>query len=80
VTAVTGLELDTGELRAAAESMSPQLDRIIADSEEHRELVRRLEAAFDGEAATSPDFSGLPSGDELAAELERYLRGEHGER
>lgn len=26
------------------------------------------------------DFSDLPSGDELAAELERFLRGEQGER
>ncbi len=48
--------------------------------------MHRLEVAFDGEVATPPDFSGLPpdfsglpSGDELAAELERFLRGEQGE-
>jgi hypothetical protein len=35
----------------------------------HCALVRGLEAVFDGEMATPPDFSGLPSGDELAAEL-----------
>jgi hypothetical protein len=29
---------------------------------------------------TAPfDFSDLPSGDEIAAELERFLRGEQGE-
>jgi len=80
LTTVAGLELDAGELRAAADNLSPQLDEILANSEEHRELVRRLEAAFDGEDPTSPDFSDLPSGDELAAELERFLRGEQGER
>jgi len=77
--AVAGLELGAGELRAAAESVLSQLDEIVSSSEEHRELVRRLEAAFDGELATPPDFSGLPSGDDLAAELERFLRGEQGE-
>lgn len=79
LTAVAGLEFDTGELRAAADNLSPQIDDIIAQSEEHQELVHRLEAAFDGEVVTPPDFSGLPSGDELAAELERFLRGEQGE-
>ena len=78
--AVTELELDARELRAVADSTRTQIDEIIANSEEHRELVHRLEAAFDGEVATPPDFSGLPSADELAAEIERYLRGEHGER
>jgi hypothetical protein len=77
--AVAGLELDAGDLHAAAGSVSPQIDEIIANSEEYRALVRRLEAMFDGEVITPPDFSDLPSGDELAAELERFLRGEHGQ-
>ena len=78
--AVAELELDAGELRAVADSTLAQIDEIVANSEEHRELVRRLEAAYDGEVPTPPDFSGLPSGDELAAEIERFLRGEQGER
>lgn len=77
--AVAGLELDAGELHAAAGSTLNQIDEIIANSEEYRVLVRRLEAAFDGEVTTPFDFSDLPSGDELAAELERFLRGEQGE-
>ncbi len=79
LTAVAGLELDAGELRAAADTVLSQIDEIVANSEEHRELVRRLEAAFDGEVVTPADFSDLPSGDELAAELEHFLRGEQGE-
>ncbi|MBV9649148.1 MAG: PAC2 family protein [Pseudonocardiales bacterium] len=77
--AVAGLKLDAGELHAAADSVLHQIDEIVANSAEYRDLVSGLEAAFDGEAAAPPDFSGLPSGDELAAELERFLRGEQGE-
>jgi proteasome assembly chaperone (PAC2) family protein len=70
---VAGLDLDAGPLHAAAAGVSSQIDEIVANNEEYRVLVRRLEAAFDDEL---PPPSGLPSGDELAAELERFLRGE----
>ncbi|HYZ36690.1 MAG TPA: PAC2 family protein [Pseudonocardiaceae bacterium] len=70
---VAGLALDAGPLHAAAAGVSSQIDEIVANNEEYRVLVRRLEAAFDDEL---PPPSGLPSGDELAAELERFLRGE----
>jgi proteasome assembly chaperone (PAC2) family protein len=73
---VAGLEIDTGQLHAAAANVATQIDEALATSAEHRTLVRGLEAVFDGEAAAAPDFSDLPSGDELAAELERFLRGE----
>lgn len=73
---VAGLELDVTDLHAAAASVLTQIDDVLATSAEHRELVRALEAAFDGVVATPLDFSDLPSGDELAAELERFLRGE----
>ncbi|MGH3874042.1 MAG: proteasome assembly chaperone family protein [Pseudonocardiaceae bacterium] len=73
---VAGLQLAAGELPAAAAGVLTQIDEFLATSAEHRELVRTLEAEFDSETATSPDFSDLPSGDELAAELERFLRGE----
>lgn len=76
---VAGLELDAGELHAVAGSALNQIDEIVANSAEYRALVRRLEAAFDGELTAPLDFSDLPSGDELAAELERFLRGEQGE-
>jgi proteasome assembly chaperone (PAC2) family protein len=70
---VAGLKLDAQPLHAAAASIVGQIDEIVANNEEYRVLVSRLEAAFDDEL-TPP--SGLPSGDELAAELERFLRGE----
>lgn len=77
--AVAGLKLDAGELHAAADSVVNQIDEIIANSAEYRDLVSGLEAAFDGDVATPSDLSGLPSGEELAAEIERFLRGEQGE-
>jgi proteasome assembly chaperone (PAC2) family protein len=74
---VAGLDLDAGELHAAAEATASRIDQIIASSEEHGEMVRQLEASADAEETTPPlDLTRLPSGDEIAAELERFLRGE----
>jgi hypothetical protein len=73
---VAGLNLDAAELHAAAASVRTQIDDALAGSEEYRALVGSLEAVFDGEGSIPPDFSNLPSGEELAAEIERFLRGE----
>jgi len=72
---LAGLSLDSTELHSQAASMRRRLDALIADNGEHRAMVRQLEEQADaaGDAATL--MTGpLPSGDELAAELERYLR------
>lgn len=71
---VTGLVVDTGELEAAAARMSTEVDAAINENTEHREMVRALEVAFD----TALALGDLPSGDDLAAELERFLRDEQG--
>jgi proteasome assembly chaperone (PAC2) family protein len=71
------IEVDTSALHAAAAATHQQIEQLIAQSDEHGALVRQLEAQQDREegiAATS--FGDLPSGDELAAELERFLRGQ----
>ncbi len=62
----------TGTLAAEAEAARARLDTLIADSEEHQELVRQLEGQVDAQAEA--DGRPLPSGEELAAELERFLR------
>lgn len=75
---VAGLELDAGELQEAAAMAAARIDDLIASSAEHQEMVRQLEAAIDAEdSAPLLDFSDLPSGDEIGAELERFLRGEN---
>jgi len=75
--AVTGTVLDTVELRTAGEASRIQVDELIGANPDHLEMVRRLEAAIDSEEGTPLGFaSDLPSGDEIAAELEQFLRGE----
>jgi proteasome assembly chaperone (PAC2) family protein len=74
---VADLELDAKDLHDAAGTARARIDEIIAASEEHAAMVRQLEASADAEATVAPiDLSDLPTGDELAAELERFLRGE----
>ena len=70
---VGGLSFSSDELSAAGVITNQRVDQLIANSEEHREMVRLLEQQIDA-AEPQPDLSGLPSGDELAAELERFLR------
>jgi hypothetical protein len=81
--AVAGLTLDSGSLREAATRTHRRIDELIANSEEHRQMVAQLEAQVDNEIGAPGGSSGMggrpiPSGDEIAAELERYLRGESG--
>ena len=74
---IAEIEIDTDALHAAAAASNQQIAQLIAGSEEHTALVRQLEAQHDSELPTEPtDFGDLPSGDEIAAELERFLRGE----
>jgi proteasome assembly chaperone (PAC2) family protein len=75
LTGLTGIEVDTDELRRAAAATRERLDELIANSEEHSTLVQQLEEQADAEAERP--FGTIPSGDELAAELERFLREEN---
>ena len=70
---LTGVHVDTAELRTAAQSTRTRLDELVANSEEHAALVHQLESAVDAETDRSLGTS-IPSGDELAAEVERFLR------
>ena len=71
------LEIDASALRNAATSTSSQIDQLVSNNEEHLNLLRQLEAQHDQEEGPSAThFGPLPSGDELAAELEKFLRGE----
>jgi predicted ATP-grasp superfamily ATP-dependent carboligase len=74
---LAGLDIDTTGLRAAARSTFDQVERLIANSEQHTAMVRQLEAQHDQELSGEElDLGNLPSGEEMAAELERFLRGE----
>jgi proteasome assembly chaperone (PAC2) family protein len=63
------LDIDTRELEAASSGWRQRVDDAIAQDESLSEYVRRLE-----EAASTAAPGETPSGEDLAAELERFLR------
>ena len=73
---VAGLTLDSSALRRAADSSRRQVDELIAGSSEHEDMVRKLEESIDASEGNAMGVEEVPSGDEIAAELERFLRGE----
>ena len=76
---LTGLHLPAESLREAAEANRTEIDEQIARSPENTAVVAALEQQFDAFTAAREDNgllgrSGeLPSGDQLASELERFL-------
>ncbi len=73
---VAGLSLDSSALRRAGDSARRQVDQLIADNAEHQAMVRRLEESIDASEGNAMGVEAVPSGEEIAAELERFLRGE----
>ncbi len=77
LSALTGARIGTGALYEAGAKAKDQLQALISASEEHMTMVRQLELQADAELATpQAALTDLPTGDELAAELERFLREE----
>jgi proteasome assembly chaperone (PAC2) family protein len=70
------LTFDSTGLRHAADSARRQVDQLIADNHEHQAMVRKLEESIDASEGNAMGVDGVPSGDEIAAELEEFLRGE----
>lgn len=75
---VSGLAVDTSGLQEAADATRQRLDDLISNSMEHTTMVRQLEIRADNEDnELAPEgWGNLPTGDELAAEVERFLRDE----
>ncbi len=71
---VADLVLDTAGLHAEADTTIRQVDDLIARSDEHTAMVRKLEESVDSVEGNPLDIGTIPTGDELADELERYLR------
>ena len=72
------LSLPLGDLPTQAKATRGRLDELISQNPEHQAMLRQLEAAYE-ESSPAPsmgDPADLPTGDELAAELEKFLRGE----
>lgn len=69
---VAGLDLPVGDLAEHAARTRARIDELISANPEHAAMVEQLEAQAD-ELSTAVRMSAT-SGDELAAELERFLR------
>jgi proteasome assembly chaperone (PAC2) family protein len=72
---IAGLTLDASSLRAAADEARLRVDDLVTNNPEHSSMVEQLEEVADENEGNSLG-DDVPSGDELAAELERFLRGE----
>lgn len=80
IMAATGLILPTDEVRRLARQFTAQVDTQIAENEESAEMVRNLEQRYDAymedQSPRSPlvaEDGSIPTADQLASELERYL-------
>jgi hypothetical protein len=78
---VGNLSLPLGDLSTRADETRTTLDDLIAQNPEHLAMLRQLEAAWERAEPEQPSMglSDLPTGDELVAELEEFLRDQRNE-
>jgi len=67
-----GMKVDTADLESTAETYQEQVSVAVSQDSDLSSYVRMLEERFDSQADQGP--RNLPSGDELAQELEGFLR------
>lgn len=77
---LSGIRVDLDPLREADVALRARLNELVQDNPEHQHMLQQLEAQYDEEQTTRTE---LPSGQELASEIEHWLRqvggGEGGE-
>lgn len=67
-----GIDLIRTSLAEEAAASRVQLDELVAGNEQHQQMVEQLEELFDSQAPMN--LGPLPTGDELAAEFQAFLR------
>jgi hypothetical protein len=72
-----GMEVDTSNLERGATAYQEQVSVAVSQDSDLSSYVRMLEERFDSQADQEP--KNLPSGDDLARELERFLRDQRRE-
>jgi proteasome assembly chaperone (PAC2) family protein len=72
VNRIAGLDLPTDDLGERAQASHSRIDQLIGENPEHLAMLHQLEQQADEQDTTSR--MAATSGDELAAELERFLR------
>ena len=73
--AFLGVPVETDTLERAAETWESQVSETVAENDELASYVRQLEQV----ASQRQGLPEMPSGDALAAELERFLKDQRGE-
>lgn len=77
---LTGVTLDLSRVQTTVARWRSQVDEVAADDDDIRGYVERLEARFDEADDETADWGDeLPTGDEIADELEQYLREQRGD-
>jgi hypothetical protein len=84
--AVTGIAVATVGLAGEADDHERRIDRLVAANDDHVAMLRQLEQAYDaltdltggGTSARELPSGPLPTGDDLAAEIEHFLREQGG--
>ncbi|MGH3441516.1 MAG: PAC2 family protein [Nitriliruptorales bacterium] len=71
-----GEDIDLSEIVADTERHRRRLDEAAQSSTEIVAHIHQLEEVYDQDLADESGFGPIPSGDEIAAELERFLRGQ----
>jgi len=83
LTIATGITVDGAELRREAVLQRERLDQLVEGNDEHRAMVAQFERMYDAAEQEAERSAGadtaaggleLRSGDEIAAEVERFLR------
>jgi len=75
VSAFLDVDVDTAELLPVVESWEERVSELVSENDALTEYVRRLEETAGEEIITG----NIPSGDAIAAEVERFLRDHGGE-
>ncbi len=77
---VAGIDAHRGQLAADAAATRIRIDELVGENAQHQAMVTQLEEFVDQGLGDGPvdaptfDFDRIPSGDELAAELQEFLR------
>jgi hypothetical protein len=72
---VAGVRIDATAIRQETIIQRQRLDQLVAGNDEHRAMVNQLEELYDSQQQTGMlGAAGIPTGDELAAEFEQFLR------
>ncbi|HEY8081553.1 MAG TPA: PAC2 family protein [Acidimicrobiales bacterium] len=76
VASIAGLTLEASALRKSADEARSRVDDLVSSNPEHSSMVAELESTIDEAEGNALDTNVIPSGDDLARDIERFLRGE----